>query len=131
MGQGGVLDEGLVGGIKQDQGAVGAGVIHPGLELLFCGHRAGGVVGETEVDQVHLLARDLGGEAVLGADRQVGEAAVLAGVIGIAGAARHHVAVHIHRIHRVGHSDAVALAQDVEDVGAVALRSIRHEDFFG
>jgi len=64
-------------------------------------------------------------------DRQVGEPAVLARVIGVAGAARHHVAVDIDGIDRVGHGDAVALAQNVENVGAVALAAVGDKDLLG
>ena len=131
VGEFGVLDEGLVGRIEQDQGPMGAGVVHPLLQLGLAGHGAGGVVGEAEVDQVHRFGGDLGGEAVIGRDRQVGEAAVAAGVIGFASAAGHHVAVYVHRIDRIGHGDAVALAQDVEDVAAVALGAVGDEDLLG
>ena len=64
MGQARVLNEGFIGGVKQDQGSVAAGVIHPGFQLFPGGHRSGGVVGEAQVNQIHRFARDLGGKTV-------------------------------------------------------------------
>jgi len=55
MGQIRVLDERLVGRIKQDQGTVLTGVINPGLQLRFGGDGTRGVVGEAEIDQVNRL----------------------------------------------------------------------------
>ena len=131
MGQARVLDERLVSGIKQDQRAVAAGVIHPGFQLFLGGHCSGGVVGEAEVNQIHGLAGDLGGESVVGADREIGQPPVAAFLSRFTGAARHHVGVHIHGIHRIGYSDAVAFAEDVEDVAAVAFGAVGDEDLFG
>ena len=131
MGQCRILDEGLIGRIEQDQGAMAAGVIDPGLELLLGGNGPGGIVGEAEIDQVNRLTGNLRGKAVVGADRQIGQAPVTAAVIGVPGATSHHVAVHIHRINGVGDGHAVAIAKDVENVAAVALRAIGDEDLVG
>ena len=54
-----------------------------------------------------------------------------AAIIGLTGTACHDIAVHIDRVDRVSHSDAVAFAKDVEDVAAVALGAIGDEDLFG
>ena len=54
-------DEGLIGGVVEDDGAVGVGVVHPRLQLLLGGYRAGGVVGEAQVDDVHLLLEEAQG----------------------------------------------------------------------
>ena len=126
-----VLDEGLIGGVKQDQGLVGPGVVHPLLQLGPAGPGAGGVIGEAEVDQVHRAGGQRCREVVGGADRQVGKTAVLACPIGVAGVARHHVAVYINRINRIGYGNAVVGAEDVEDVAAVALGAIGDEDLLG
>ena len=131
MGQAGVLNEGLIGRIEQDESVVAAGVVHPGFELVAGGNGSGGVVGEAEIDQIHRFAGDLRGEAVVGADRQIAQTGVAAKVAGITGAARHHVAVHIHRIDRVRHRHAVAFPEDVEDVAAVALGAVGDENLIG
>ena len=131
MGQFGILDEGLIGGVKQDQGVVGQGVIDPLLQLGLGGYGPGGIVGEAEVDQIHLALGERRSEAIAGRDGQVGEAAVLAGIVGIAGPAGHHVAVHVHRVHGVSHGNAVALSQDVEDVAAVAFGAVGDKDLLG
>ena len=64
-----VLDEGLIGSIEEDQCAIGAGVVHPGLELFPGGDGTGGVVGEAEVDQVDRFTGNLRCKAVVCADR--------------------------------------------------------------
>jgi hypothetical protein len=43
--------------------------------------------------------------------------------IGLTGIAGHHVGIDVDRIDGIGDGDDVALAEDVEDVAAVALRA--------
>ena len=131
VGDGRILDEGLIGRIEQDQRLVLEGVIHPALELLAAGNSSGGVVGETEIDQINRGAGQRRGEIVGSGDGQVAQAAVLPSLIGITGAACHHVAVDIHRIDRIGHGDAIAFAKDVEDVAAIALGAVGDKDLLG
>ena len=132
MRNGGIGDEGLVGAVVQDDGAGGVGVVHPGLQLGLGGHRAGGIVGEAQVDQVHLLLRDGGGEAVVrhaGHIDQVGPPACCRVVV--PGPARHGVGVHIDGVHRVAHRHHVVHTEDVPDVAAVALGAVGDEDLIG
>ena len=128
----GILNERLVGGIEQDQSPRSCGRNPPRLSAAASLATApGGVVREAEVDQIHRFTGDLGGEAVVGTDRQITQTGVAALVAGLAGAASHHIAVHVHRIDRVGHGDAIALSKDVEDVAAVALGAVGDEDLIG
>ena len=131
MGQSGILDEGLIGRIKENQRAVAAGIVDPGLELFTAGDRTRRVVREAEINQIHRFTRDLSCEAVLGTDGQIGEPGISTEVARFTGSAGHHVAVDIHRINRVGHGHPIAFAKDVEDVAAVALGAVGHKDLVG
>ena len=117
----GVLNEGLVGGIVEDDGIVGFGVGNPGFELLAGSGGAGRVVWVAEVDQVGLFIRDGGHKAILGGAGEVDEALVGAIFISFAGVASHDVGVYINGVDGVGDGDFVILAKDVEDVAGVAF----------
>ena len=47
-----------------------------------------------------------------------------AAILHRAGSSTHHVRVDIDRIDRIGHADAVVVAQHVADVAAVALGTV-------
>ena len=97
VGQARLGDKGLVGGVKQDDGLLLQGVVHPGLQLLLVVGGAGGVVGGAQVDDVRLYALvGQGQKAVLLVGVHVGD--VPAG---------DDVGIHIHRVHRVGHQHGV------------------------
>ena len=128
MGQLGILNERFVCGIKQDQGFVRPGVVHPLLELRFRRYSAGGVVGITEVDQVNRFTGNLCGKPVVGADRQVGKAAITTVITRLTCTASHHIAVDVHRIHRIGDCNAIATPEDVENIAAVAFGAIGYKD---
>src|SRR5690606_29768863 len=114
-------DEGLVGGVVEDDGTVLAGVSHPSGELLTGGGGPGRVVRIAEVDQIHLLFGNGRDEIVFRCARQVDETAVGPAVVGFAGVAGHHIGVHVDRIDGIGDGDAVARPEDVENVAGVAF----------
>ena len=126
-----VLDEGLVGGVEENDRIVLLRILHPGFELGAGGDGTGRVVGEAEIDEVGFFVRNVRDKLVSGIAGQVEQAGVSAVLIGVAGIAGHHVGVHVNRIDRVGDGDDVALAEDVEDVAGIALRAIRDENFVG
>ncbi len=68
-----------------------------------------------------MLVGHIGHKAVGGIAWQVEQPCVGAFGIGLAGIAGHHVGVHVHRIDRIGDSDDVAMAEDIEDVAGVAF----------
>ena len=132
MGNVGVRDKGLIGGVIQDDGAVLVGIVHPHLQLLPGGHRAGGVVGEAEINDVHLLLGGLGHKAVglyAGHIHQAAPPAQLG--YKVPGPARHGVGVYIHRIDGVAHGHHIVHVEDVPDVAAVALCAVGDEDLLG
>src|SRR5690606_30946941 len=107
------------------------GVGDPGGELLAGGDRAGGVVGEAEVDQVRGGRGDGGHVAVGGGGIEVADAGAAAVEVG-AGAAGHDVGIDIDRIHGVGDGESQAFGgEDFLDVAAVALGAVGDEDFVG
>ena len=128
-GDGWVLDEGLVGGIIKDDGAVGFGVGDPGFKLRAGGGGSGRVVWVAEIDEVHRLTRDLRDETVFRGALHIVQARVGTGFIGIARIASHDVGVHIDRVNGVSDGDFVAVSEDVQDVACIALAAIRDEDF--
>ncbi len=129
-GQGVVPDERLVGRVEQQEGLVLPGVVDPGFELGPGDGRAGGVVGEAQVDQVHRLPGGGGDEGVVPGRLQVEDAVVPAPVVR-ARAPRHHVRVQIHRVDRVGDGDTVVEGEDLLDVAGVAFRPVADEDLVG
>ena len=130
-GDGGVLDEGLVGGVVEQDGFVFEGVGDPGFELGAGGGGAGGVVGVAEVDEVDGFGGNLGDKAVLGVALEVDEAFVGAVFIGVAGVADHDIGVDVNGVNGVGDGDFIAGAEDIEDVAGVALGAVGDEDFVG
>ena len=126
-----VLNERLVGGIVQDDGVVLLGVRHPTGELLARGGGTGRVIGVTQVNDVCLLCGESGHKIIFRGARQVNDAFVLTGVIRVAGVAGHHVGIQIHRIHRVGDGNAVLMAEDIQDVGGIALGAVGYENLIG
>ena len=122
-------DEGLIGAVKEDEAVVGVGVVHPRLELLPGGRGASGIVGEAEVDHVHLLVRNGGGKAVLRCAGHVDQPfPPLRLPVVVPQAAGDGVGIHIDGIDRVAHCHQVVRAQDVPDAAAVALGPVGDKD---
>jgi hypothetical protein len=101
----------------------------PRLELCARGHGASRVVREAEVNDVDVLLRRFGDEVVFRRAVQIHEPGVGAAVAGFAGVPGHDVRVDIHGIYRVRDGDLVLAPEDIEDVAAIALRTVAHEDF--
>ena len=122
-----VADEGLVGGVEEDDGAVALGVFDPRGELGPRGDGPGGIVGKTEVDQVRRLRGRRGHVAVGGRGIEIKDALVAAVAV-VAGAAGHDVGVEIDRIDGIGNGDAGVGGEDFLNVAAVALGAVGDED---
>jgi hypothetical protein len=124
-----IADVCLVGGVEEEDGVVCPGVLNPSGELVARHHGSGGIVGGTEVGDVDFALGGLGGEVCLGGGADVDEALVLSALAGFAGVTGHYVGVDVDRVCRIGDGDGVVLAEDVEDVGGVALGAVGDEDF--
>ena len=120
---------GFVGGIEEDDGFVFPCVINPSGELFAGSDGAGRVIRIAEVDQIDGFFRDGGDKPVFGGAGEINDASISAGFVGIAGVADHDIGVDVNGIDRVGDGHAVAGAEDVEDVAAVALRAVGDKDF--
>ena len=95
--------------------------------MLAGGGGAGGVVGIAKVDQVHWFSGQLRHKGVLRCARQVDQSGIGALGVGGAGVPGHDVGIHVNRVDGVHDGHAVAMAQDVEDVAAVALGTVGNE----
>src|SRR6266404_2350971 len=66
---------------------------------------------------------------ILGPARQIGDPFVTARIVGAARMASHDVGIDISRINRVADRDPVPLAEDIENVATIGLRSFRNKYF--
>ncbi len=127
-----IRDVGLIGRVIDDHAAFPIGVVHPPLKLLLRDRRAGRVVGEAEIDQIRPLLREIGDEAVrLGAGHIDHIAPVPGFRIVCAGAAGHHVGIHVDRIDRIADRDPRVVRKQLLNVAGVAFRAVRDEDLVG
>lgn len=127
----GVLNEGFVGGVVEQDGFTFESVGDPGFELSAGGGGTGGVVGVAEIDEIDGLVGDFGNEAVFGVALEIDQAFVGTVFIGIAGIADHHVGVDVDGVDGISDGDFVAGSEDVQDVAGVALGAVGDEDFVG
>ena len=130
VGQGLIPDKGFVSGIVQYNGPVGRGVIHPSLELIAGDGRTGGVVGKTQVDQIHRFRGQIGDKSILGVAVEIDNARVTP-IAALPGSAGHHIGVQVNRIDRIGNGDAGVGVENFLDVGGVALGAVADEDLIG
>ena len=125
VGNAGRCYKSLIGRVEEDDRPHTVGVIHPGLQLFPGGNGAGGVVGKTQVDEIHLCRGDLRGKLVFRSTGHIDKLRPLPrlGVI-LPRPAGHGVGVHIDRIYRVTHRHHIVHRENVHDVAAVALGAI-------
>ena len=126
-----VLDERVVGGVEDQHRITGARPRHPRLEVCARHHRAGRVVGRTEIGDLDRRGRRIRNESVALGRGQVGDARIAPLRVGGAGAAGHHVRVDVDRIDRVGDRERRALVEDLLDVAAVLFAAVGDEDLVG
>ena len=131
MGDFRVLDEGLVGGIEEDDRVVFLGIIDPFGELGAGCDGTGRVVGEAEINEIGFLIRHAGDEFVFRIARQVEQSGVGTVFIGVSGVACHDVGIDIDWVDRIGDGDDVAFSENVQNVSRVAFRAIGDEHFIG
>ena len=120
-------DVGVVSSIKEDDGVMLQGVVHPLFQLLTGEGGARRIIRAAEVNQVNGLFRQLRAEIVLGVAGKIGDALVAAIRLQSAGAAGHDIGVQVYRVYRIRDGNGVIGAEDFLDVAAVALGTIRHE----
>ena len=99
--------------------------------MLARGRGTGGVIGVAQVYDIRLLRGESGHKIIFRGAREVNDAFILAGVIRVAGVTGHHVGIQIHGIHGVRDGNAVLVAEDIQDIGGIALGTIRNENLIG
>ena len=127
MGNGGILDVGLIRGVVHDDRVVRQGVVDPFLELLLAEGRSGRVIWIAKVDDVDAAAGQARDEVVLGRAGDIDDIAPTV-VDQCARTSAHDVRVDIDRIDRIGDADTVVVPEDVTDVAAIALGAIADKD---
>ena len=131
FGDGRVGDKRFVGGVEEDDGPVLPGVIDPRLEFFACCGGSSWVIGGAEIDEVEgclFTGRNVRHKTISLGARQVVDAFVGAGAVGVAGIAGHDVGIDIDWIHGVRNAEPVALAENIEDVASVAFGAVRDKN---
>ena len=121
----------LVGGVKNNQRIVGQCIVHPLLQLFMGQSGSGGIIGITEIDQIHAMVRNIGYKIVLCRTRQIGHIVPFPVFVQHPRTPAHDIAVDIHRIHRIGNGHTVVPAQQFSDVARIAFGSIADKYFGG
>src|SRR5207244_3393794 len=129
MGNLGTADVGFVGGIEQQQRIMVPRVLDPIRQLRTRRHRAGWIVGKTKINDVRVFPRRFRNEIILNRAGQIENAFVAAIGPDWPGVPRHYIGIDVNWIDRIGNRDLILLAQNIENVTAVAFRPIRQENF--
>ena len=124
MGKSGIADVGLVGGVEQNQSIVFAGIIDPTPQLLGRCHGASWIVWETEVYHIDVLLRRIGHEMIFDRARQISDPFVAAIAPHASGMTGHDIGIDVNRVNRIGDRDFVLMSKDIQDVTAIAFRSV-------
>ena len=106
-----------------------ARVLDPVVQLLPRRDRTGRVIWKTEINKIDMFLWGLGNKIVFRRTRQIDNAFITAVLFHRAGVARHHVGIDVDRVNRIGNGNLVLLAEDIEDVTAIAFRSVGQKDF--
>ena len=106
-----------------------AGVLDPTHQLLARCHRTGRIVGETKVNKIDMFLWRLGNKTVFRGAGQINDAFVAAVLLRGAGVTGHHVCIDVDRINWIGNGNFVLIAKNIEDVAAIAFRSVRDKNF--
>ena len=118
----------FVSGVEQNERIMLTRVINPAGKLLARRDRAGRVVGKTKINEIDMFLWRLGNEIVFGRAWQINDAFVTAVFSRRARVTGHHVGVDIDRINRIGDRDFVLVAENIEDVPAIAFRTVGNKN---
>ena len=124
-----LADIGFIGGIKENQALIGAGVVHPALEIGPRKRRARGVVGQTKVDDVGPFGRKGGNEAVFRRAGQIDDARPAPGLfVERPGSARHDIGIHINGVDGISHGNDAFPTEKLLKIPQIALCAVTDED---
>ena len=96
-------------------------VIDPARELRARCDGTSWIVWKTKIDEIEAFVWRLGHEIIFRFAGQIINALIAAILSRRACVARHHVCVHVHRIHRIGNGDLILGAENIEDVTAIVF----------
>ena len=119
----------LVSRVEEQQRFMFARILDPARQLLARCHRARRIIRKAKIDKIDMFRRRLRNEIVFGGARQIHDPFVTAVFSRGASVARHHVCIDIDWINGIGDCDFVLVAEDIEDVTAIAFRSVGQKDF--
>ena len=119
----------LVSGIEQQKRVMFARVGDPMRELRARCHSPGRIVRKTKIDQIDMFLWRLGNKIIFRRAWQIHEAFIAAVLPTGPRVPSHHICVDIDRINRIGDGDLVLVAENVEDVAAIAFRTVRDKNF--
>ena len=120
----------LICRVINDHGPHFVCIIHPLLKLCFMNGSAGRVIGKTKIDQIRRFLRKLGRKIIFRGTGHIDH--ITPGLrvrIISSGPSRHHVGVHINRIHRVAHCNRIVRTENFLDIPGIALCPVGHKDF--
>src|SRR5947208_13291778 len=96
-------------------------LLAPAPELRARGPRAGGIVRETKTNQIDMYLWWIGHKIIFCGAGQIEDPFVAAVFPAVASVAGHHVCIDIDRINRIGDRHLVLIAENIEDVTAIAF----------
>ena len=125
-------NRGFIGCVINDHRSYPVGIIHPLLELRFGDGGTGGIIGKAQVNDIRCLLRQLRRKIRLRRTGHVDHVTPCprCRIVGT-GPARHHIGVHIDRIHRVADRDFVVYTENLLDISGIALRPIGNKYLVG
>ena len=122
-----VLDISLIGCIIENECIVLNGIVYPLSQFVACNHRSRGVIGITQIDNIHPLVGQCRSEIILGGTRHVSHVAPFAVLTQLSRTSYHHVRVDIHRIDRVGYSNTVIPSHQFLEITGITLGTVINE----
>ena len=120
-------DECFIRSIEENDRARLLCIAHPYRQILLRQRRAGRVIRRAQINDHRVVRRQIGLKAAFLIARQIFEAFIRP-AHEFAASARHDIAVHIDRIHRVGDRDDIGFCKDLLHIADIALCAVADKD---
>src|SRR5437667_12761346 len=120
-----VVDVCLVRRIKQNESFVPMRIIDPVLQLLASCHRPSWIVRKAKVNQIDMLLWWVRHEIIFRSAGEIENPFVAAVLPRRTAMPCHYIRIDIDRINWVWNCDFVLVAENIENVSAIAVRSVR------
>ena len=120
---------GLISRVIDNDASVLHRIVHPFLQPLFIRCRSGGIIRETQINDIRCFFRRGGDEAVFFCTGHVDDSCIASRRrIVFSGTSRHYVGVKVDRIDRVADRDDILRAEQFLNIGGVRFRAVRNKD---